>query len=40
MTFAGLYPTLTPDELMAGTADKRFAAGWAMADPGHFRAAA
>jgi glutamate synthase domain-containing protein 2 len=40
MNFADLYPTLTPGELIAGTADKRFSAGWAMANPGHFRAAA
>jgi len=40
MSFAELYPTLTPGELIAGTADKRFNAGWAMANPVAFRAAA
>jgi glutamate synthase domain-containing protein 2 len=40
MSFAELYPTLMPGELIAGTADKRFNAGWAMANAVAFRAAA
>jgi glutamate synthase domain-containing protein 2 len=40
MSFADLYPTLTPGELLAGTADKRFSTGWAVANPEQFRAAA
>jgi glutamate synthase domain-containing protein 2 len=39
-SFAELYRTLKPGELLAGTGDKRFAAAWAMANPGEFRAAA
>jgi glutamate synthase domain-containing protein 2 len=39
MSFAELYPTLTPGELIAGTADKRFSVGWAMANAAEFRAA-
>src|SRR5579863_9312060 len=39
-TFAELYPTLSPGELLAGTADKRFATPWAMARAEEFRAAA
>ena len=40
MSFADLYPTLTPGELLAGTADKRFSTGWAIANAEQFRAAA
>ena len=36
MSFAELYPTLAPGELIAGTADQRFSAGWAMANAGAF----
>jgi glutamate synthase domain-containing protein 2 len=39
-TFAELYPALEPGELLAGSADKRFEAAWAMANPAEFRAAA
>jgi len=39
-SFAELYPPLRPGELLAGTADKRFAAAWAMAHAEEFRAAA
>jgi glutamate synthase domain-containing protein 2 len=39
-SFAELYPPLQPGELLAGTADKRFAAAWAMASAEEFRAAA
>jgi glutamate synthase domain-containing protein 2 len=38
MTFAQLYPTLEPGELIAGTGDKRFEIAWAMASPAEFRA--
>ncbi len=40
MSFAELYPSLQPGELLAGTGDKRFAAAWAMAHAEEFRAAA
>jgi glutamate synthase domain-containing protein 2 len=39
-SFEELYRTLDPGELLAGTGDKRFAAPWAMANPGQFRVAA
>jgi glutamate synthase domain-containing protein 2 len=39
-SFAELYPPLQRGELLAGTADKRFAAAWAMASAEEFRAAA
>ena len=39
-SFAELYRTLKPGELLAGTSDKRFAAPWAMANSGQFRVAA
>jgi glutamate synthase domain-containing protein 2 len=39
-SFAELYPPLQAGELLAGTADKRFAAAWAMASAEEFRAAA
>jgi glutamate synthase domain-containing protein 2 len=39
-SFAELYPQLQPGELLAGTADKRFATAWAMASAEEFRAAA
>jgi glutamate synthase domain-containing protein 2 len=39
-SFAELYRTLDPGELVAGTSDKRFAAPWAMAHAGQFRVAA
>ena len=39
-SFDELYRTLNPGELLAGTSDKRFAAPWAMANAGQFRAAA
>ncbi len=40
MSFAELYPSLRPGELVAGTGDKRFINAWAMASAAHFRAAA
>jgi hypothetical protein len=40
MTFAELYPSLQPGELLAGTADKRFCTAWAMAHAAEFRAVA
>jgi len=40
MSFAELYPTLSPGALIEGTTDKRFAAAWQMADAAEFRAAA
>jgi glutamate synthase domain-containing protein 2 len=39
MTFAELYPSLEPGELLRGSGDKRFAAPWAMAKAEEFRAA-
>ena len=36
-TFADLYPTLTPGELIRGTTDRRFAKAWAAADPQSFQ---
>jgi glutamate synthase domain-containing protein 2 len=39
-SFAELYPSLRPGELLSGTDDKRFAAPWAMASAEAFRAAA
>jgi len=40
MSFAELYPSLQPGELLAGTGDKRFGAAWAMAHAAEFRAVA
>ena len=40
MSFAELYPTLEPGELLAGSADKRFEIPWRMANATEFRAAA
>jgi glutamate synthase domain-containing protein 2 len=40
MSFGELYPSLAPGELLDGTADKRFAVPWAMANAEEFRAAA
>jgi glutamate synthase domain-containing protein 2 len=40
MSFAELYPSLQPGELLAGTGDKRFGAAWAMASAAEFRAVA
>ena len=37
-SFAELYPPLKPGELIAGTADRRYAAAWDMASPEEFRA--
>ncbi len=37
-SFAELYPPLKPGELLAGTADRRYAAAWDMASPEEFRA--
>jgi glutamate synthase domain-containing protein 2 len=37
-SFAELYPPLKPGELIAGTADRRYASAWDMASPGEFRA--
>jgi glutamate synthase domain-containing protein 2 len=39
-SFADLYPTLAPGELIAGSDDPRFRAAWAMASAGEFRAVA
>jgi glutamate synthase domain-containing protein 2 len=39
-SFAELYPSLRPGELLSGTDDKRFAGPWAMASAEAFRAAA
>ncbi len=38
-TYAALYPTLAPGELLTGSRDRRFRDAWAMADAAHFRAA-
>src|SRR6516225_7916217 len=38
MSFAELYPALTPGELLAGSGDKRFELPWAMASAKEFRA--
>ena len=38
MSFAQLYPTLQPGELVAGSGDKRFEIPWAMASAKEFRA--
>ncbi len=38
-TFAELYPTLRPGELLQGTTDPRFRAAWQMASASSFRAA-
>jgi len=38
MSFAQLYPSLEPGELIAGTGDKRFEIPWAMASAKEFRA--
>jgi glutamate synthase domain-containing protein 2 len=38
MSFAQLYPSLEPGELIAGTGDKRFEISWAMASAKEFRA--
>src|SRR5262245_58831880 len=40
VTFAELYPTLRPGELLQGTADPRFREPWAMANVNSFRATA
>jgi hypothetical protein len=40
MSFAELYPSLQPGELLAGTDDKRFGTAWAMAHAAEFRAVA
>ena len=40
MSFAELYPSLQPGELLAGTGDKRFGTAWAMASAAEFRAVA
>jgi len=40
MSFAELYPSLQPGELLAGTGDKQFGAAWAMAHAAEFRAVA
>jgi len=37
-SFAELYPSLTPGELIAGTSDRRFETAWAMASAKEFRA--
>jgi glutamate synthase domain-containing protein 2 len=37
-SFAELYPTLTPGELLAGSSDRRFETAWAMASAKEFRA--
>ena len=39
-SFAELYPSLTPGELIAGTSDRRFETAWAMASAKEFRAVA
>jgi glutamate synthase domain-containing protein 2 len=39
-SFAELYPTLAPGELLAGTTDRRFAAAWKMASAADFAIAA
>jgi hypothetical protein len=40
MSFAELYPSLQPGELLAGTSDKRFRTAWAIAHAAEFRAVA
>jgi glutamate synthase domain-containing protein 2 len=40
MSFAELYPSLQPGELLAGTSDRRFGTAWAMAHAAEFRAVA
>ncbi len=40
MSFAELYPRLSPGELLAGNGHNRFGAAWAMASAAEFRAAA
>ena len=40
MSFAELYPSLQPGELLAGTGDKQFGAAWAIAHAAEFRAVA
>src|ERR1700722_2791551 len=37
-SFAELYPSLSPGELIAGTSDRRFETAWAMASAKEFRA--
>jgi hypothetical protein len=39
-SFAELYPSLRPGELLTGSGDKRFEIAWAMASAAEFRAAA
>jgi hypothetical protein len=39
-SFARLYPSLRPGELIDGTSDPRFREAWAMARAGSFSAAA
>jgi hypothetical protein len=38
-SFAELYPSLRPGELLTGSGDKRFKIAWAMASATEFRAA-
>jgi hypothetical protein len=40
MSFAALYPSLRPGELLDGTGHNRFATAWAMAHAEEFRAVA
>ena len=40
MSFAELYPSLQPGELLADTSDRRFRVAWAKAHPAEFRAVA
>jgi hypothetical protein len=37
-SFAELYPTLAPGELIKGSGDKRYEIAWAMASAKEFRA--
>ena len=40
LSFADLYPSLRPGDLLANTGDKRLSSAWAMASADEFRAAA
>jgi hypothetical protein len=40
MSFAKLYPSLRPGELIDGTSDPRFRDAWALARPDSFSPAA
>jgi hypothetical protein len=40
MSFAELYPSLQPGELLADTIDKRFRVAWTKAHPAEFRSVA